>query len=145
MVRRKEYRGDSGGPGQNLGGAGQIMEIGHADDAPFAIAAMFDRVKHPPRGRGGGADGERGRVHLNSGSALKGKGRQTVPAGDRLVLEMPGGGGLGDALARAPEAVARDVRNGLVSQEAALADYGVIVRDDGSFEESEARRQAGNG
>ncbi len=66
-------------------------------------------------------------------------------SGDRLVLEMPGGGGLGDALMRAPEAVARDLRNGLVSRAAALEDYGVILRDDGSFEESEARRQAGNG
>jgi N-methylhydantoinase B len=106
---------------------------------------MFDRVKHPARGRGGGASGERGRVHLGSGSVLQGKGRQTVPAGDRLVLEMPGGGGLGDAMARAPEAVARDVRNGFVSREAALSSYGVIVNDDGSFEESEARRRAENG
>ncbi len=79
---------------------------------------------------------------LNSGPALKGKGRQTVPAGDRLVLEMPGGGGLGDALARAPEAVARDVQNGLVSRAAARADYGVIVHEDGSFEEAEGRKRA---
>jgi N-methylhydantoinase B len=121
------------------------MEISHAGDSPFAISAMFDRVKHPPRGRGGGANGERGRVHLGSGTALEGKGRQTVPAGDRLVLEMSGGGGLGHALTRAPKAVAWDVRNGLVSKAAAREDYGVIVHDDGSFEESEARRQAGNG
>jgi len=145
VIWRKEYRTDSGGPGRHRGGTGQIMEIGHAEKAPFAVNAMFDRVKHPPRGRGGGGDGERGRVHLGSGQALESKGRQTIPAGDRLVLEMPGGGGLGDALARAPEAVARDVRNGLVSRAAALADYGVIVGDDGSFEVSEARRQAGNG
>ncbi|MHA1153458.1 MAG: hydantoinase B/oxoprolinase family protein [Alphaproteobacteria bacterium] len=144
VIWRKEYRGDSGGPGQHRGGTGQIMEIGHAGSAPFAIAAMFDRVKHPPRGRGGGGDGERGRVHLGSGLALNSKGRQTIPAGDRLVLEMPGGGGLGDALARAPEAVVRDVRDGLVSRAAALADYGVILRDDGSFEEAGARRQTDN-
>jgi N-methylhydantoinase B len=145
VIWRKEYRGDSGGPGRYRGGTGQIMEIGHAGDSPFAIAAMFDRVKHPPRGRGGGGDGQCGRVHLGSGTALASKGRQTVPAGDRLVLEMPGGGGLGDALSRPPEAVAWDVRNGFVSRAAALKDYGVIVGDDGSFEESAARRQAGGG
>jgi N-methylhydantoinase B len=143
VVWRKEYRSDSGGPGRHRGGTGQIMEIGHAENAPFAINAMFDRVKHPPRGRSQGADGERGRVHLKSGTALNGKGRQTVPAGDRLVLEMPGGGGLGDAMTRAPEAVARDVRDGMVSRAKALEDYGVIVGEDGSFEISETRRQAG--
>ncbi len=143
VVWRKEYRSDSGGPGRHRGGTGQIMEIGHAENAPFAINAMFDRVKHPPRGRSQGADGERGRVHLKSGTALNGKGRQTVPAGDRLVLEMPGGGGLGDAMMRAPEAVVRDVRDGMVSRAKALEDYGVIVGEDGSFEISETRRQAG--
>jgi N-methylhydantoinase B len=145
VIWRKEYRSDSGGPGRHRGGTGQIMEITHAGDSPFAISAMFDRVKHPPRGRGGGANGARGRVRLGSGTVLASKGRQTVPAGDRLVLEMSGGGGLGNPLARAPEAVAWDVRNGLVSHQAALEDYGVIVRDDGSFEESGARRQTGSG
>ncbi len=139
IVWRKEYRTDSGGPGRHRGGTGQIMEIGHAEDAPFAVSSMFDRVKFPARGRGGGVEGARGRVHLGSGGELDGKGRQTVPAGDRLVLEMPGGGGLGDPLARPPEDVARDVRDGLVSKAAALEDYGVVVRDDGSFEETEGR------
>ncbi len=100
---------------------------------------MSKRVKFPARGRGGGAKVERGLVRLVSGGALDGKGRQTIPAGDRLVLEMPGGGGLGDPLARAPEDVARDVRDGLVSKAAALEDYGVVVPDDGSFEEIEGR------
>ncbi len=51
VVWTKEYRTDSGGPGRHRGGTGQVMEIGHAEGAPFAISAMFDRVKHPPRGR----------------------------------------------------------------------------------------------
>ena len=125
VVWRKEYRTDSGGPGRRRGGTGQVMEIGHAEDAPFAISAMFDRVEHPPRGRGGGADGELGRVRLASGTALKGKGRQTIPAGDRLILEMPGGGGLGDPKQRDPAALAADLRDELISPEAARRDYGV--------------------
>ena len=143
IVWRKEYRTDSGGPGRHRGGTGQVMEIGHAEGAPFAVSSMFDRMKFPARGRGGGAQGECGRVRLGSGAALDGKGRQTIPAGDRLVLEMPGGGGLGDPLTRAPEDVARDVRDGLVSPRAARDDYGVIVHADGSYEEMEARREAG--
>jgi N-methylhydantoinase B len=55
-----------------------------------------------------------------------------VPAGDRLVLEMPGGGGLGDPLARDPQAVAADVRNGLVSETAARTIYGVEIAADGT-------------
>ncbi|MEE9250323.1 MAG: hydantoinase B/oxoprolinase family protein, partial [Alphaproteobacteria bacterium] len=141
IVWRKEYRTDSGGPGRHRGGTGQIMEIGHAEDAPFAVSSMFDRLKFPARGRGGGAQGRRGRVRLGSGGELDGKGRQTIPAGDRLVLEMPGGGGLGDPLARPPEDVARDVRDGLVSPKAARDDYGVVVHADGSFEEMEAREK----
>jgi len=42
-----------------------------------------------------GAPGAAGRIALASGKVLKGKGKQIVPAGDRLVLELPGGGGLG--------------------------------------------------
>jgi N-methylhydantoinase B len=56
---------------------------------------MFDRVDNPARGREGGADGAAGRVHLDDGTKLKTKGRQFVPEGRRLVIELPGGGGYG--------------------------------------------------
>ncbi len=124
VVWRKEYRADSGGPGRLRGGVGQVMEIGHIEGAPFAISAMFDRVQHAPRGRNGGADGTTGRLRLKSGTALRGKGRQRVPGGDRLILEMPGGGGLGDPATREAPRVARDLRDGLISEQAAAAHYG---------------------
>lgn len=138
---RKEYRTDSGGPGSFRGGTGQIMEIGHAEDAPFAISAVFDRVKNPPRGRRGGSAGTTGRVHLVSGRELAGKGRQTVPAGDRVVLEMPGGGGLLSSLERDPALVAEDVANGFVSPEAALRDYGVVVDGEGILDAEATRAE----
>jgi N-methylhydantoinase B len=131
-VWRKEYRTDSGGPGTHRGGLGQVLEISHAQGAPFAVSAMFDRVTYPARGRAGGGDAMRGAVRLASGTALRAKGRQPVPAGDRLVLEMPGGGGLGDPRARDPDAVAADVRNGLVSDTAARTIYGVDIAADGT-------------
>jgi N-methylhydantoinase B len=46
-----------------------------------------------------------------------------VPAGDRLVVETPGGGGLGPVAERDPAAVARDVEAGLVGPEAAAQAY----------------------
>ena len=124
VVWRKEYRTDSGGPGQLRGGVGQVMEIAHLEGAPFAISAMFDRVTHGPRGRGGGDNGTTGRLRLKSGTTLRGKGRQRVPAGDRLILEMPGGGGLGDPANRDAARTAQDLRDGLVSPEQAAARYG---------------------
>src|SRR5258706_3349067 len=96
LIRRKEYRVDSGGAGVSRGGLGQVMEVENLDGAPFAFNANYDRIDHPPRGREGGGDGTRGAVRLGSGATLRGKGQQTVPKGDRVVIEMPGGGGLGD-------------------------------------------------
>ena len=62
---------------------------------------------------------------------LRGKGSQTVPAGDRVVIEMPGGGGLGDPRRRPVERVLADVRAGLVSPAAAAREYGVVIAADG--------------
>ena len=56
---------------------------------------------------------------------LKPKGLQVVPAGERLVIEMPGGGGMGPPAERDPEAVRRDVRLGYLSAEAAKRQYGI--------------------
>ena len=47
---------------------------------------------------------------------MKGKGRQSIPAGDRLIIEMPGGGGLGKAEDRDLKKVKSDVKNGFVSE-----------------------------
>ncbi len=95
IFRRKELRPGSGGAGRWRGGDGQVIEIAHAEGAPFAVFALFDRIAHPARGRNGGADGAPGRIYLARGGALKGKGKQIIPAGDAVVLELPGGGGLG--------------------------------------------------
>ena len=138
---KKEYRCDSGGAGEYRGGTGQIMEVTHANGKAFAINAMFDRVIHPPRGRNGGAEGQRGRLYIESGQELKGKGRQTIHGGDKLVIEMPGGGGLKNPLQRPAELVGLDVLNGIVSVNAARADYGVIVGEDGVVNVVETERE----
>ena len=134
IIWRKEYREDSGGPGVWRGGLGQVLELGLLDDAPFAYSALFDRIAHPPRGRDGGMPGAPGGVRLGSGGALHGKGTQTVPRGDRVVIEMPGGGGLGDPKARDPASVAADVRAGLVSRRTARKDYGVALTRNGEID-----------
>jgi N-methylhydantoinase B len=130
LIRRKEYRIDSGGAGRYRGGLGQVMEVVTLDDAAFAISANYDRVVYPPRGRNGGKDGKPGVLSLGSGAMLKSKGQQTIPKTEAVIIEMPGGGGLGDPFERDPMKVAEDVELGLVSRQAAERDYGVMLRDD---------------
>ncbi|MEM8854070.1 MAG: hydantoinase B/oxoprolinase family protein [Pseudomonadota bacterium] len=137
LIRRKEFRDGSGGAGARRGGLGQVLHIEGADEAPFSVAAMFERTNVPAKGRMGGADGAPGRAHLASGAALAPKGRQSVPRGDGLILELPGGGGHGDPFTRPPDAVARDVADDLITQEVARTAYGVALRPDGTVDPDE--------
>jgi N-methylhydantoinase B len=136
VVWRKELRPDSGGAGRTRGGVGQVMEIATKGELEFAVNASFDRIAHAPKGRDGGLDGTPGRVALKSGAVLRTKGLQVIPDGERLVLALPGGAGMGDPTARDPALVARDVRDDLVSPENARALYRVSIAPDGSVDEA---------
>jgi len=116
VVWRKELRPDSGGAGKYRGGLGQIIEIAPAEGHEFDFSAMFDRIATPPRGRDGGEDGAPGSATLDDGTKLRPKGWQHVPAGRRLVLELPGGGGFGDPAERPAEARAEDISKGYVTE-----------------------------
>jgi N-methylhydantoinase B len=131
IIWRKELKPDSGGAGRTRGGMGQIMEIATKGDLEFSVNASFDRIAHAPKGREGGQDGAAGVVKRKSGVTLRTKGYQVIPDGDRLVLELPGGAGMGSPAARAPDLVARDVRDGLVSPENARSVYRVALGPDG--------------
>lgn len=126
VVWRKELVTDSGGAGRQRGGLGQILEIENTEPMPFAMtAATCDRRIFPARGRDGGGAGALGAVRLKNGHVFEGKHKHTIPAGEQLVLELPGGGGLGDPRERERALVVQDVRLGLVSAEAAVRDYGL--------------------
>ena len=119
IIRRREYLPDTGGAGEFRGGLGQVVEIEHAEGAPFVISKMFDRIDHPARGRRGGESGQPGRVFLRQADGtehpLRGKGRDTVPVGATLVMETPGGGGIGNPTQRDHTSNAADEKAGLVS------------------------------
>ncbi|MEM9628803.1 MAG: hydantoinase B/oxoprolinase family protein [Pseudomonadota bacterium] len=117
IFHKKELRSNSGGAGRYRGGLGQHIEISSAIDADFELLAAFDRIHNPPRGRDGGARGDPGYVGLASGKIMAGKGVQTVPAGERLVIHTPGGGGHGDASDRAPDLLADDLVKGLIKDD----------------------------
>lgn len=123
IIWRKELREGSGGAGAFRGGLGQNIEIEAAEGHTFRFSAMFDRLGHPAKGRDGGEAGAAGRVSLNDGTVLKGKGLQFVPEGKRLVLELPGGGGFGKPEDRPAAVVAHDLKHGYITAEQAKA-YG---------------------
>ncbi|MFT7533118.1 MAG: N-methylhydantoinase B [Gammaproteobacteria bacterium] len=131
IVWRKELRPDSGGAGQYRGGLGQFMEVGATEGHEFDFSAMFDRVDHPARGRQGGQAGAATTIQRDDGQPMKGKGKQFVPAGHRVLLAFPGGAGYGPAEKRDPKLVRRDLARGYISASLAREVYGL---DDAEIE-----------
>ena len=127
IIWRKELLEGSGGSGEFRGGLGQVIEISATEGYEFYFNAMFDRINFPARGRDGGKNGGAGRVTLDDGTVLKGKGRQRIPAGAKLILELPGGGGYGDPKKRSAELVKADLEAGYITAVQATEDYGLIL------------------
>jgi N-methylhydantoinase B len=125
IIWRKELRPDSGGAGKFRGGLGQYMEVGAAQGHEFDFQAMFDRVDHPARGREGGQDGAPTLIARSDGAKMKGKGKQFVPHGERVMLAFPGGAGYGDPAERDPADVRRDLALGYITAEVAQSVYGL--------------------
>jgi N-methylhydantoinase B len=128
---RWALREDSGGPGRHRGGLGAVYEIEVMDDAEAFV--FGDRARFAPPGVAGGSAGAPNRFSFQSD-----EGERTPPMASKMVgirlargrrvrLETPGGGGYGPAAERDPEAVARDVRLGYVSRDAARRDYLVAL------------------
>jgi N-methylhydantoinase B len=93
-LRVTEYslRRGSGGAGRHPGGDGLIREIEALADMRYSLIA--ERRRMGPRGAAGGADGQRGADSID-GVPIAGKSLGELPAGSRLRIETPGGGGYG--------------------------------------------------
>lgn len=95
-VHRYSLRRDSGGEGLHAGGAGIAREYEFLEDAQLSL--LSERRLLRPWGLNGGGAGRSGRNSLN-GEPLPGKCSLAVQKGDRLLIETPGGGGWGRAVA----------------------------------------------
>jgi 5-oxoprolinase (ATP-hydrolysing) len=97
-IERFAVRRGSGGDGSHRGGDGVIREIVFLE--PMQAAILSSRRHVGPFGLAGGADGlpGRNRVVRASGDVetLGGTAEVELNAGDRLVIETPGGGGYGN-------------------------------------------------
>ena len=131
-IERYETEPDSGGAGLHRGGNGIHMTYRFLE--PGMIAIHDDRWFTRPGGVNGGKPGARARKLLERAdgtiSVVGNKVEDVeVLAGDQLHFITWGGGGWGDPLARDPDLVAQEVREGLVTVAGALA-YGVVVQDE---------------
>ena len=123
VVWKKELNPDSGGAGAFRGGLGQWIEMGNSIPEQFQIGNAYERILFPACGANGGCDGMAGDVRLDDGTDLRAKGVHTVPAGRRVILKSPGGGGTGTPERRDRAAVATDIARGYVSLAAARQLY----------------------
>ena len=142
IIWRKELRPDSGGAGRQRGGLGQYMEVGATEGHEFDFSAMFDRVHHPARGRQGGQNGAPTTISQDDGTPMKGKGKQFVPHGRRVMLAFPGGAGYGAPGERPRELVRRDLARGYISKETARRDYGLSDAEVAEVNEAVRRGEA---
>ncbi|MEX0317802.1 MAG: hydantoinase B/oxoprolinase family protein [Ruegeria sp.] len=115
-IWKRELRPDSGGAGRHRGGLGQRIEMTSANGAPFIVFLSVERLKFPALGRLGGHPGAPGRIRLRDANTdILGKGELRVEGDDYFIFETPGGGGFGNPADRAPEALALDLKRGLVT------------------------------
>jgi 5-oxoprolinase (ATP-hydrolysing) len=98
-VRLEQFaiRRGSGGAGANHGGDGVVREVTFLE--PMRANMLANRRRVPPRGIKGGADAKPGRnwVVRTDGlvEMLTATDSAEVQAGDRFVIQTPGGGGFG--------------------------------------------------
>ena len=123
-MERFEFLRDSGG----LGFVREYRIL--QDEVRFSMRT--DKHALAPQGIDGGHPGGTGGCIINPArdderSLPSRFGDQRLKTGDVLRVERPGGGGVGAAFERSPEAVLDDVRQGYVSAERARRDYGVVL------------------
>jgi N-methylhydantoinase B len=134
VVRRHEIRADSMGAGRTRGGPGLHFEVEVRGTGQVDVYGFGDGIANPPFGIYGGTAGDGGALYR-----VEPDGTRTffsaisyfrVSEGERWVSASSGGGGYGDPLARDPERVLADVRDGYVSAEAAAELYGIALAPD---------------
>lgn len=130
IFRRQEFRCDGGGPGTFRGGTGIEYEVDVL--APARWSFRGEGVGSPTGwGVDGGGEGAGGEILLYPLDDLESEPfvapkyglQQFGPV--RMVSRSPGGGGWGDPKGRDRELVERDLRDGVISPEAARDVYGL--------------------
>lgn len=133
LVESRALRQDSCGAGKFRGGLGIDMRVRNLVEGHWNFE-QTRRTICPPWGLWGGTPGESGgyllRLPEETEFRQTGGARLPVPVGAEAIIRTGGGGGWGNPLEREPERVRHDVREELISREAALEFYGVVLGAD---------------
>ena len=150
-IRSYALRAGSGGAGRWRGGVGLRLTFELLCESASVLGRGMDRFRFQPWGVAGGRPGANAETVLNidrpDARRLGRIDMITLKKGDTFTVLTPGAGGYGDPLERDPEAVLRDVRKEVVSRDAALHEYGVVIdgaRIDGPATQRERGRRSGS-
>jgi len=130
VFHQKELREDSGGAGKFRGGLGQTIEFSVRTNKPWTFASMIDRLNNGAKGLQGGMCGAKAEAYINGKKATHSKAMYKLNPDAVIKLQLPGGGGYGNAAERDHSLIDNDVKNGYITPEAALKDYGVKIDPD---------------
>ncbi len=120
---RRELVPDSGGAGKHRGGLAQEIEIEVLGKHKIYVSTSSERIKNPPIGYRGGANGMPAMMVRNGADYLAPKGRTQLKPGERVTVRTPGGGGFGASTQRSPESLKADVDSGYVTDVGAREAY----------------------
>src|SRR6267378_3516868 len=133
LVEGRALRQDSCGAGKYRGGLGIDMHVRNLVEGRWNFE-QARRHNCPPWGLWGGKPGESGGYLLRLPGEDEFKpmvgAHIPVPLKAEAIVRTGGGGGWGDPLDREPALVREDVREELVSREAALEHYAVVLNGD---------------
>jgi len=127
-----EFAPDTGGAGKWRGGLGAIIRW-RVETSDIQCVTVGSGMLEDTRAFGllGANPGSLPTMQVISGDGAKRQLRvnafHAIHEGDTFEIVSQGGGGFGDPLERDPEQVARDVVDGFVSADKALAEYGVVI------------------
>ena len=144
-VHRYDLWEDSGGPGRFRGGLGFRKQFEMlADDVTFTHRR--DRHDFQPWGLQGGRPAPRCRTEIQRADGeveeIPSKSTTRLERGAIVDVYTTGGGGYGPPSERDVDAVARDLREGVVSPERAESEYDIVLDDDEIDADATARLRA---
>ena len=126
VVKRLELIPDSGGAGKYRGGCGLRKDV-ELRTGRAVLTMLGDRYKHEPYGLFGGHPGRLAETLLyRSGQTerLTSKSVHALSYGDVISYRLNGAGGYGPVAERDQQAIADDIADGYVTEEAAAEIYG---------------------
>ncbi len=126
LVRAYDLLTDSGGAGRSRGGLGALRSYEILRDGVY-MTLYSDHFDRPAPGLFGGLPGAPASASVRRGDEvieLTATGSWQLREGDVVDVRIGGGGGYGPPSERRPEALARDVEDGRVSERMASEVYG---------------------